>query len=84
MGNVGPLPKIFQDSGRGGIRESFQRKEKEEVDWMETKDRGANKRIKFEKDLAAIQKKTIEAAAGKVAHHTKAEGEKLYRVRRRM
>ena len=56
----------------------------EEVDWMETEDRRANNGIQekvieknydTEDDLATIQR-NIEIAAGKVAHHTKAEGEK--------
>ena len=38
---------------------------------------------RMEEDWAVIQK-TIEAAAGKVAHHAKAEREKLLRVRRRI
>ena len=38
---------------------------------------------KIDEDLAAIQK-TLETAAGAVAHHTEAEREELYRVRQRM
>ena len=61
------------------------RKEQEEVDRMEAKDRRANNRIQkkvMEKnddtgdDLATFQR-TIETAAGEVAHHTKAERENL-------
>ena len=38
---------------------------------------------KIDEDLTTIHK-AIETAAGKVAHHTKAEREKLHKVRRRM
>ena len=76
-----------EDTGREVCR-PFSRREEEEVDRMEAEDRSAkklnsrrkvmeNSEDKNDEYLAAIYT-TTEVAAGKVAHQTKAEREKIY------
>ena len=75
---MGPLLHLCKDTGRRTNQTLSKRREKQEVDRMETQ-HDEQKIVdkdddKFDEVLATLQK-TIEIAASNVAHHTKAERE---------
>ena len=79
MGHVGPLPDFCQDTRRRANRKFSEREEKKWTGWKPKKDKQKTLKLrkkvmegdedKIEEDSAVIRK-TVEAAAGKVARIT--------------